>query len=243
VIGKAGDYFDRLCVSNYGVYNFFRGYDTYKDTLQDLIGPAETALHAMNKYASKEQRKKFKMIVAEFGSIDWANHWKGTNDIGHAIVVFDMAGQLIAQPQIEYSCFWNTRWIENESNPGRDHDALDKDGNINPTGMALMIWGRYMGKKMVEITSPPPLVSYASTDGDKLFLYLINKSDKEQQVVPDLENYRIDTLSGLWEYYGSNPGDTRPVWQKENSDDKNRYALKPFSVTVVELKIHSLKIK
>src|SRR5215813_4263561 len=49
VIRKAGDHFDRLCVSNYGVEHFLRGYATYRDTLQDLIGPAETALQAMNK--------------------------------------------------------------------------------------------------------------------------------------------------------------------------------------------------
>ena len=140
VITTAGDFIDRVCVSNYGVYDFKRGYKSYRDTSRVLIWPAMEAIKAVNKYAKAEQQKRLKVIVAEYGSIDWANYWKGTNDIGHAIVTFDMAGQLLMQKQIEFSCFWNTRWIENESKPGTDHDALDKDGNLNPTGYALKIW-------------------------------------------------------------------------------------------------------
>ena len=241
VIQKAGNYFDRLCVSNYGVNNFFKGYNTYKDTTQDLIEPAETALNAMNKYATPDQKKKFKMIVAEFGSIDWANHWKGTNDMGHAIVVFDMAGQLIAQPQIEYSCFWTTRWIENESHPGADHDALDKDGNINPTGVALQIWGKFMGNKMVKVESAAPIVSYACTDGDKLYLYLINKSETKQRIGLNLGGYQISNIAQSWEYFGKDADDIKPKWHARNDKSINSYLLKPFSINVIELKINRNK--
>jgi alpha-N-arabinofuranosidase len=65
VIQKAGNYFDRLCVSNYGVYDFYRGYKTYRDTSKVLIWPAMTAMKAVNKYATPEQQKRLKVIVAE----------------------------------------------------------------------------------------------------------------------------------------------------------------------------------
>ena len=237
VIQKAGDYFDRLCASNYGVNNFFKGYNTYRDTAQDLIEPAETALNAMNKYATPDQKKKLKMIVAEFGSIDWANHWKGTNDMGHAIVAFDMAGQLIAQPQIEYSCFWTTRWIENESHPGADHDALDKDGNINPTGIALQIWGKFMGSKMVRVASSAPVISYACKDGGRLRLYLVNKSELKQDIALDLKDYKVNGITQSWEYFGTSADDMKPVWQARNDKNSENYVLKPFSINVIELKI------
>ena len=103
VITKAGDYIDRLCVSNYGVFDFNSGYESYKDTTRCLIWPAQTALNAMNKYATPEQLAKWKLIVAEYGTIDWAKLWQGTNDMGHAIVNFDMTGQLLLEPQIEFS--------------------------------------------------------------------------------------------------------------------------------------------
>lgn len=69
VITKAGDYIDRLCVSNYGVFNFNAGYESYRDTTRCLIWPAQTALNAMNKYATPEQLDKWKLIVAEYGTL------------------------------------------------------------------------------------------------------------------------------------------------------------------------------
>ena len=239
VITKAGDHIDRLCVSNYGVYNFFAGYKTYRDTAQVLIWPALTAVNAMNKYASPEQLKRLKMIVAEFGSIDWTNHWKGINDMGHAIVTFDMAGQLLLQPQIEFSCFWNTRWIENESKPGADHDALDKDGNFNPTGYSLMIWGNFMGKKMVKSSSAAPLITYSSYDPEnkKLFVYLINKAGKPQQVTMDINGYKVKEIPQAWEYFGKSAEDIKPVWRKKTAITGEKINLEGFSITVLEINV------
>lgn len=237
VITKAGNAIDRLCVSNYGVYHFFRGYDTYRDTTQVLIWPAMTAIDAVKKYGTKAQKERLKIIVAEFGSIDWANYWKGTNDMGHAIVTFDMAGQLLMQPAIEYSCFWNTRWIENESKPGADYDALDKNGNLNPTGYAMMIWGKFLGSNMVKSGPVGQLVTYASTDKNKLFLYLINKAAKEQVIKVDMDGYKIDSVLQSWEYFGKDSEDTKPVWQKKKRLAKDSYTLKGFSITVMEYKI------
>lgn len=240
VITKAGNYIDRLCVSNYGVYNFFRGYDTYRDTAQVLIWPARTAIEAMNKYATKEQLKKFKVIVAEYGSIDWANYWKGTNDMAHAIVTFDMAGQLLLQPQIEFSCFWNTRWIENESKPGTDHDALDKEGNLNPTGRALLIWGNFLGKKMVRTQSAEPIISYSSTDKQKIYLYVINKSEKVQKIKMDLGKYNSGSVVQAWEYFGTRSDDMHPVWQQKKDVSIKGTTLQGLSITVIELKTNRL---
>ena len=72
---------------------------------------------------------------------------------GHAIVNFDMTGQLLLEPQIEFSCFWNTRWLNNEEQPQTDHDAIDSNGNINPTGYSLLIWNKFMGDKMIKSES------------------------------------------------------------------------------------------
>ena len=44
-----------------------------------------------------------------------------------------------------FSCFWNTRWITNDSVEHSAYDALDRDGNFNANGMGLMIWGNYLG--------------------------------------------------------------------------------------------------
>jgi hypothetical protein len=240
VIEKAGDYIDRICVSNYGVFDFFRGYDTYRDTSKCLIWPAMTPISSIEKFATEAQKKRLKVIVAEFGAIDWAQHWTWNNDMGHAIVVFDMAGQLMVQPQVEFSCFWNTRWIESESNPGRDHDALDKDGNILPTGYSLMIWNKFLGKKMVKAEPSNSIIPYASIDPEpgRLFVYFINKTEKAEKVKLSADRYKIKSIVQAWEYVGKTSDDMHPVWQKkELTSGTKKVDLKGLSISVLELKI------
>lgn len=238
VITKAGDYIDRLCVSNYGVFNFNAGYESYKDTVRCLIWPAQTALNAMNKYATPEQLSKWKLIVAEYGTIDWAGLWHGTNDMGHAIVNFDMTGQLLLEPQIEFSCFWNTRWLNNEEQPQTDHDAIDSNGNINPTGYSLLIWNKFMGDKMIKSESKGYIISYASysPQKDQLFVYLINKGDREESVNIVIPGKVDAKVVQCWEYFGKDDKDLAPVWQQRDVKDKD-ITLKKYSITVLEYKL------
>lgn len=51
VITRAGEFIDRLTVSNYGVWDFVDGYDTYRRGVPSLVYPTTTALNAINRYA------------------------------------------------------------------------------------------------------------------------------------------------------------------------------------------------
>ena len=237
VIRVAGDYIDGFCWSNYGVWNFQRGYNTYRDTRQCLIRPSLAALRAVNGHATKEQMDRWKLIVAEYGPIDWANLWPDVNDMGHAIVTFDMAGQLLMQPQVDFSCFWNTRWIGNESDPGADHDALDKEGNFYPTGYAIMIWGNFLAKWMIASESSGFILTWASYDPEmkNLFVYLVNKGTQPEKVNLSMDGCGIEAVNQAWEYFGTSPEDRFPVWQKKKIRGKDGLIdLKGLSITVVE---------
>jgi alpha-L-arabinofuranosidase len=240
VITRAGDYIDRLTVSNYGVYNFHNGYNTYRDTSQVLIWPAITAIKAMHAHATPSQLKKLKVIVAEYGTIDWAGLWDGTNDMGHAIVTFDMTGQLLKQRDIEFSCFWNTRWIENGSKPARDHDAIDENGNLYPTGQALKIWGNFLGNQMIKSETTGNIVTFASFDphSQMLFAYFINKTDQPADIRIELSNKKIESVLDAWELFGSSPYDINPKWQQmTHVKSAQRVSLKGTSITVIKMKI------
>ena len=241
VITMAGDHIDRVCVSNYGVYDFTRGYDTYRDSSKVLIWPAMTAMEAVEKYATPAQKERLKVIVAEYGTIDWARRWEWDNDMGHAIVNFDMTGQLLMEEQIEFSCFWNTRWIDNESKPGTDHDALDKNGNLNPTGHALRIWGNFLGKQMVKTEEAlAAIVSYSSysPEADKLYVYLINKTEVTHPVDLIIAGYVPTRVASSWEYFGSSPDDMSPVWKKrKKSSLEKTQTLRGSSITIYEVNI------
>jgi len=192
----------------------------------------------MNSFATPEQLNRFRLIVAEFGSIDWARNWDWTNDMGHAIVTFDMTGQLLLQPQIEFSCFWNTRWIDVETKP-RDHDALDKDGNLLPTGMALKIWGNFLGTRMVKSDSTGKILSYASFDpGSRtLYAYLINKGDSMETITLSIKNHDIKSIRETGEFYGTSPEDIHPVWQAKKIGPGKPISLKGTSITVIKVVI------
>jgi alpha-N-arabinofuranosidase len=240
VITKAGDHIDRLTVSNYGVRDFHRGYSTYRDTAQVLIQPALTAIRAMNAYSTPDQMERFKMIVAEYGSIDWAGLWHGNNDMGHAIVTFDMAGQLLLQPQIEFSCFWNTRWIENETRPGVDHDALDMDGNLNPTGRALSIWGNFLGTRMIRAENSGKVLAYASLDpgSHTLYAYLVNKGDAPERVQLETVDHTITSILDAREFFGVSPEDIHPTWQQLKRIKPGKpVTLKGTSITLLKMRL------
>ena len=159
--------------------------------------------------------------------------------MGHAIVCFDMTGQLLQESQIEFSCYWNTRWIENETKTP-DHDVLDKNGNILPTGQALAIWGNFLGKQIVKTSSSNPFVAYSSYTPDKrkLFVYIINKSEVGQTVSIHVDGYKVSSIEQIWEYFGKNPWDKLPVWQQnETNKTVKKVQLKGTSITVFELTV------
>jgi hypothetical protein len=236
IIAIAGDYIDRICVSNYGVIGFTRGYESYRDTARVLIWPAMAATAAIEKYASPAQKERLKVIVAEFGTIDWARVWPWNNDMGHAIVNFDMIGQLLLQPEIEFSCFWNTRWIEVETKPGIDHDAIDKDGNVNPTGHALRIWNSFIGPRMLKTTCDEPLISYATsqTGQRQITVFIINKTQRPLAAQIEISGYRIAKKLPAFEYVGRSDRDMAPVWRKRKGVSGPKPILKPTSINVFQ---------
>jgi len=240
VIERAGDYIDGLTWSNYGIWDFYRGYQSYKDTARVLIRPSMTALKAVNKYATPEQKQRYKLMVAEYGSIDWFRRWNWNNDMGHAIVTFDMTGQLLLRPEIEFSCFWNTRWIENETNP-HDHDALDKDGNLLPTGKALRIWSNFLGTQMVRSDGNEGLITFSSYDPGTgvLFAYLVNRGDQMKSIRLDVQDHKVLKILEAWELYGTSPEDMEPQWNRIIPCEPGKPVnLKGTSISVIKMKIN-----
>lgn len=237
VLNIAGDYIDYFCISNYPIYEYRAGYATYRDTLQELVHPVNRALTAMANTGFKD---KLKLIIAEYGPFDWGYKWPMTNDMGHALYNFEMTGKQLQVPEIEFSQFWNTRWIENDSIENSVYDALDKNGNFNPIGYTLMIWGNFLGDRMVITTSTLHLRSFASYIPEKkqLFVYLMNMLGEPQSVSLTPDGYHIDSIVQAWELVGEGPDDVDPVWQENDElGNLSGFKLKGTSITVVELKI------
>ena len=237
VLETAGDHIDYFCISNYPVWEYKAGYATYRDTLQDLMHPVDRALTAIR---NKGMASELKLIVCEYGPFDWAHYWPFINDMGHALCNFEMTGKQLEVPEIEFSQFWNTRWINNDSVENSVFDALDKHGNFNANGYSMMIWGKFLGDQMVKSTSSVHLRSFAShvPEEKRLYVYLMNMLEEPQSISLDLQGCDVESILQAWELVGEGPDDVEPVWKKYDwSADPMHPRVSGTSITVLEYRL------
>jgi hypothetical protein len=238
VLKTAGDYIDYFCISNYSIYEYKAGYETYRDTIQDMMHPVNRALTAM---ANTGFKNKLKLIIAEYGPFDWGNKWPMINDMGHALYNFELAGKQLLVPEIEFSQFWNTRWIDNDSIENSVYDALDKEGNFNAIGYTLMIWGNFLGDKIVKTTSTMHIRSFASYSPEekRMFVYIMNMMENPEYVTLDIGQNKINSVIQAWDLVGKGPDDCNPVWQEFPELEKTlRFQVKGTSITVIEYNLN-----
>jgi hypothetical protein len=247
VFNIAGDYIDHICISNYPIWQYKTGYPTYRDTLQDLMHPVQRAIKAKKMNNMPEEMK---VIIAEYGPFDWASTlegdhdqskaWQMVNDMGHALCNFEMTGKQLEEPEVDFSCFWNTRWIYNDSIDNSVYDALDTDGYFNANGYSLMIWGSYLGEKMVKTDGSVHIRSFASSiPGEhKLFIYLLNTDEDIQIAEISIPGKNVQSIRKLGELLSDGPDDTDPYWNdtSEKAPEKSeKMVLTGTSITVLEI--------
>jgi alpha-L-arabinofuranosidase len=239
VLEIAGDHIDHFTISNYPVYNYRAGYASYRDTLQNLMGPVDRALKAMeNAGVSKDM----KLIISEYGPFDWGYIWPMINDMGHNLCNFEMTGEQLLNPRVDFSLYWNTRWIENDTIENSVYDALDKSGNFNAIGYGMMIWGNYLGEKMVRTTGTVHVRSFASYSPQEniLYVYLINKAESPVPVNLSVPGYKIKSIEMHARLEGTGPDDVNPVWNEGvplSKRNLKRHELPGVSISVMKLTV------
>jgi len=234
---------DAVCVSNYPMYDYKAGYTTYRDAEKDLVGPARTAIEASRSFAHAVDRGRPKVIVAEYNTMDWAGSWPSRNDMAHALALFDMTGELLKLPEVEFSLFWNTRWIDNDEKEHSIDDALDRNGGFNASGQVLAIWGNFLAPQMVKTTSSVRVRSFASYEPltERLYVYLVNKSEEAEATRLDLGRSSLASIVERWELAGQGPSDTEPVWRRSETLPARagplEFLLPGTSITVIQLEL------
>jgi len=153
----AGEELDFVTVSNY--WGWQLSFEDYRNAENVILDHA--AREAAQAIKESPHSDRIKVIVSEFGSITWTpKTWPDLNNLGHAIVSFDLAGQLLCNNSVEYAMLWGTRYM---------HGAVEKNwyalGNRNeilPAGQPLVIWGRFLKSKMVKVSWPKRFHCFAS---------------------------------------------------------------------------------
>jgi len=243
VLTIAAGHIDYLCLSNYPVWDYSAGYVSYRDTLKDLMGPVKRALTAIDQYASPADKEKLKLLVVEYGPFDWAYKWPMINDMGHNLCNFEMTGEQLKVPEIEFSCFWNTRWIQGidrrENMDVSGFDALDRYGWFNANGYGLMIWGKFLGDWMVKSNSSTyealSVFSSYSPENKKLFVYLLNKTNEPVRASIEIQGYRVGRVNQAWELRGKDLDDQGPTWEQLGSTGEREFREVPgATIRVIE---------
>ena len=243
ILTKDAGYIDAICLSNYPVYKLPNGFPSYRDSVLNFMHPVQTAIDAINKYATPEDKVKLKVIVAEYGPFDWGSKkWPFINTMGYNLANFELTGEELKEPRLAFSCFWNTRWIENDLDQHSVFDALDRNGNFNANGYGLMIWGKFLYDKMVQTTSTVHLRSFASYSPDKksLFVYYVNKSPNDITASTQIINHKVKAVKQAWELTSTGPDDINPVWKRieVQSSGIKLQTVKATSIKVIEYKIN-----
>jgi len=163
--------------------------------------------------------------------------------MGHALASFEMTGEQLKHPKVEFSLFWNTRWIKNLKQQDQTWDTLDKNGNFNATGYALALWGNFLSSKMVYTSATVGIRTFAGYDAEKkqLYVYTINKSGNEEKINLNVKGGSVDSIVQRWELAGKDPKDTDPVFRKIESaslsTDPLILVVPGMSISVIEYKL------
>jgi alpha-L-arabinofuranosidase len=242
VLPTASQHIDYLGLSNYPVWQYTGGYDYYRTRTPDLMKVVTTAVNSINQYAPTADRNRLKIIVTEFGSMDWQGSWKDINDLGHAMVSFEMMGEQLKNPKVEGSYFWNTRWVNNATQNNDIYDALNRNGGFHANGLAHSLWGRFLtGGNMVQASGNTQIRVFANHNPatNKMNVFIMNKETSSQNVNLSLSGFASNASGKRWEYKGNGPLDVNPTLQQVGNVTMNNTSisltLPSVSITILEL--------
>ena len=241
VLPTAAGAIDFLAIHNYPAYDW-GSYTHYRDTNVRLDHTLGAARHAIANFAPPEHRTRLRIAVTETGPADWSGTWPQRNDIGHALVLFEILGTHLADPQVEFTQFWNTRWTNNETVAVPSlFDALDRHNNLQAAGRVLAIWGEFLKPQLVAATSTAMVRTFATASpaAGTLTVFLINKDTQARDVIVRTEGLTSGMSVRRWVFSATGADDVHPEWQDRGSGQiaggQFTATLDPVSITVFDL--------
>ena len=231
-----GEELDFVTVSNYCGLKDFEYYRRTENVILD--GSAGNAAQSIKESHHKD---RVKVIVAEFGAITWSKTWPDNNDLGHAIVSFDIAGQLLCNNSVECAMLWGTRYMHGAVE--RNWYALGNRNEILPAGRPLAIWGQFLKSKMVKASGPKRSRCFASFDPrtHALTVFIINKDTASRKVSIEVRSTSHFNTADVYQFTGTGEADMEPTWSQVATVNTSDNVLKGVelpgtSITVLDMR-------
>jgi hypothetical protein len=239
---------DFLVVHPYPCFEW-GSYDYYQKHTPVFTEAVDHAVSALQSWAPPADAERIRILVTETNAFDWAATnwyqgnkagWKWRNDLGHALVLFDLIGQHLLHPHLDGLHVWNSRWFESES---KLEDVLDEQNGLLPTGQALALWGKYLHTHLLALPDQTAGPVYASFNADTQAhtMFLMNKTLTEQSIFLELTNYVPRWRAQAIVFTGDGPDDEHPklrsgdMWEKPTSD--LHLTLPPVSISVINMEV------
>lgn len=234
----AGAKLDFVTLSNY--VGWPHGFDQYRQAEGIVLdGKVRDAARAI---AESPHRDRIRVVVAEFNAVDFAKRWPWRNDLGHAIVSFDIAGQLLCNDRVMCAMLWTTRWME-DSRPAEMWYALGERNEVLPAGRPLAIWGTFVKEQMVKVSGPKRSRCFASLDPSTaaLSLFIINKDTTHRNVAVLIKEGNPLHTADVYHFAGTGDTDMKPTWSKVatrrlSSNVVKDIVLPGTSITVLDMR-------
>ncbi|HXW04960.1 MAG TPA: carbohydrate-binding protein [Vicinamibacterales bacterium] len=241
VLSTASSAIDFLAVHNYPAMNW-GSYSYYRNNNVNLMTPVQIAQRAIETYVPAGDRARLSIASTEINSADWSGGWPHRNDLGHALVVFDIFGAHLVNPGVAFTQLWNTRWSGNDTATTPVlWDALNRLNELQATGRAAAIWGQFLKAKMVSASSTAMVRSYATyspADG-RFSVFLINKDTAPRPASVTTNSGSAHFLIDTWVFSGQGDTDIDPAWvhgaPRSNAGNVMAIELPPVSVTVLDV--------
>jgi alpha-L-arabinofuranosidase len=228
--------------------NTLKNYEEYlaHDGSTLLIERVDRAVHAIRKWAPPEHKKRIKALVTECSSFSWRGNWNNhDNNMLKAMVYFEMLGNMLNQPEVEYVHFWGAHSPWRDKNVNADDRALDWNNRVLPMGYASKVMADFLRDQMVyadRVTGHIRTWASYAPDTKSLTVYLLNKNSREERAVLQLQHYDGTVNPERWTFSGINgtPEDTDYTWTAGRWEQrielvagKGEMALPPCSITVL----------
>ncbi len=234
---------DFVSLSLYNAWNW-KSYDfLLANPNTDLIAGARAALKAIDKYAPAADRARLQVVVAETNSKDYSQGgWGDANNWGHAIVLFETLGRLMAQPRVQSAMVWTTRWVEDTPARSSQWYVLGEANELLATGRAIELWQGAQSEMLAVQGNAGALQAYATRAPDRsaLTLWIVNRGPEpiadveiELRALPQFQSASVRRLSG------TGPDDINPTWTDAppiiEAARLTGLQCPPFSVSVIAL--------
>lgn len=222
-------------------------YNDYINYTGLLTHVYETAKWKRDTLVSTANRDRIKICVTEVSSFIPGGSGS-PNNLGKALMNFNIIGDFLQKPEVSYLHFWITRYLGSTvfasgtwAGLYRDSAAVDDDNTLLPMGQALQLWTMFSHDQILQAQDDRSnVVVYASSRScdNALTLYILNRSLSGKNATVTLNGFTGNTSNACWLFSGSDPDDTVPTLKRWSlvsvvSNVFNVW-LMPYSITIVE---------